>query len=307
MQEFFSIDDKESFEKLVEQRKQEKLPQKLCDYTTLHGKANVKSQTSTWQFWYNIPKFAKDYEELNKQIADTSKKLVTQFADLRETMQNLSDHFNKLGELYIDTDDNMHEINKTISALLSSWSDSYEGQGKILKNWFPRFFNYNMNEYKSMIEMLDHRNSVKDKFVKMQTDLETLKTKLYNERDFSKWNLSNDDKAHLDELDQDEYLAKSRMLPEDTKSLNDQKLLLNYLNNTLEIEVKRVLKYNYKDLKWHFLRIADQQCQILTNTQIVWSDFIAHYVEEKDPSSDEEYVSWFDSSKRQSIIEKSFS
>ena len=160
LQEFFSIEDKEAFEKLVEQRKQEKMPQKLSDYTTLHGKANVKSQTSTWQFWYNIPKFAKDYEDQNKRIADTSKKLVTQFKALRETMQELSDHFNKLGELYIDTDDNMHEINKTISALLSSWSDSYEGQGNILKNWFPRFFNYNMNEYKSMIEMLDHRHPV---------------------------------------------------------------------------------------------------------------------------------------------------
>mmetsp|Transcript_21559 Transcript_21559/g.24780 ORF Transcript_21559/g.24780 Transcript_21559/m.24780 type:complete len:193 (+) Transcript_21559:1299-1877(+) len=192
-------------------------------------------------------------------------------------MQELSDHFKDLGSLYVDTDENMLELNKTISTLLSSWSDSYEGQENILKNWFPRFFKYNMNEYKSMVEILDHRNATKDKFVKMQTDLEQLKTKLYAERDFTKWNLSNDDKAHLDELDEDEYLAKSRMLPEETGRLNDQKLLLKYLNNTLENEIKRVLRYNYKDLKGHFLRIAAQQCQIFTNTQIVWSDFIAHY------------------------------
>jgi len=277
LQEFFSVDNREAFDKLIEQRKKETVPQKLSDYTTLNGKANVKSNTTTWQFCYNIPTFAKDYENLNKKIEQTSQKLVVQFNTLKETMQELSDHFKDLGSLYVDTDENMLELNKTISTLLSSWSDSYEGQENILKNWFPRFFKYNMNEYKSMVEILDHRNATKDKFVKMQTDLEQLKTKLYAERDFTKWNLSNDDKAHLDELDEDEYLAKSRMLPEETGRLNDQKLLLKYLNNTLENEIKRVLRYNYKDLKGHFLRIAAQQCQIFTNTQIVWSDFIAHY------------------------------
>lgn len=298
LQEFMKTENQEAYERLAEQRRQETLPKKLSEYTTLHGKANVKSKTKTWQFCYNIPTFAKEYEILNEKISSTSKILVNQFKALRNTMQDLSSYFEDLGNLYTDTDENMYDINKSISALLGAWSDSYEGQGRILKNWFPRFFKYNKNEYKSMIEVLDHRNVTKERFVKMQTELEQLKTKLYVERDFEKWQLTAQDKANIDELDQDEYLAKSRMLPEETKLLNDQKLLLNYLNNTLESEIKRVLKYNYKDLKGHFLRIADQQCQILTNTQIVWSDFIAHYVDEKDASSDEEYISCFDPVKR---------
>ena len=298
LQEFLSIEDQTAFEKLVEQRRLERLPEKLADYTTVYGKANTKSRTQTWQFCYNISNFAKKYEELNKNISDTSKKLVQQFNGVTKTMQELSSYFDQTGELYMDHDENMHEMNKSISVLLSSWSDSFDSQGKILKNWFPRFFKYNKNEYRSMTEMLDHRNFSKDKFVKMQTELENLKTKLYNDRDFTQWELSNEDKKRIDELDQDEYLAKSRMLPEPTKKLNEQKLLLNYLNNTMESEIKRVLRYNYKDLKSHFLRIADQQCQILTNTQIVWSEFIAHYVDEKEVSSDEEYISCFDSVKK---------
>lgn len=274
------------------------MPQKLIEYTTLHGKANVKSQTKTWQFCYQIPNFAKEYEDLNHKIASTSKVLVSQFKAIRTTMQDLSSYFEDLGNLYTNTDENMYDLNKSISAVLCAWSDTCEHQSGILKNWFPRFFKYNMNEYKSMIEVLDHRNVTKERFVKMQTELEMLKTKLYAERDFEKWGLSSEDRKNLDELDQDEYLAKSRMLPEETQLLNDQKLLLNYLNNTLESEIKRVMTYNYKDLKGHFLRIADQQCQILTNCQIVWSDFIAHYVDEKDASSDEEYISCFDPVKR---------
>jgi hypothetical protein len=282
----------------MEERKQEPMPKKLSEYTTLHGKANIKSKTTTWQFCYQIPKFAKKYEDLNYKIQAASKVLVDQFKALKSTMSELSSYFDDLGSLYTDTDDNMHEINKTISTLLSSWSDSYEGQGRILKNWFPRFFKYNMNEYKSMIEILDHRDDTKTRFVKMQTELDNLKCKLYTERDFDKWNMTKEDLAKVDELELDEYQAKSRMLPDETLLLNDQRKLLNYLNNTLEGEMKRVLKYNYKDLKGHFLRIADQMCQILTNTQIVWGDFIAHYVEEKDASSDEEYISCFDSLKR---------
>lgn len=234
------------------------MPEKLSEYTTLRGKADVKSKTATWQFCYNIPSFAKEYEVLNQKIASTSRVLVGQFRALKETMQELSGHFESLGNLYVDTDDNMHEINKTISTVLSSWSDSYEGQGRILKNWFPRFFKYNMNEYKSMNEILEHRNVTKDKFVKMQTELEQFKTRLYAERDFDNWKLTKEDRAKIDEIDQDEYYAKSKMLPEETQHLNEQKLLLNYLNNTLESEIKRVLGYNYKDLKGHFLRIADQ-------------------------------------------------
>lgn len=196
---------------------------------------------------------------MNHKIASTSKVLVDQFKAITTTVDQLSSYFEQLGNLYVDTDDSMHEINKSISALLSSWSETYSGQGKILKNWFPRFFKYNMNEYKSMLEILDHRDNTKTRFVKMQTELETLKARLYAERDFDKWNLSKEDRDNIDELDQDEYLAKSRMLPEETNVLNDQRLLLNYLNNTLESEIMRVLKYNFKDLKSHFLKIADQQ------------------------------------------------
>ena len=224
-----------------------------------------------------------------------------QFKALTVTMGELSSYFDELGNLYTETDENMVEINKSISALLSSWSDSYQGQSNILKNWFPRFFKYNMNEHTSMIEIYDHRNQTKDKFAKTQTELENFKNKLYIERNFDEWGLNPEDIENIDEIDQDEYLAKSKMLPEETKELNDQKLLLNYLNNSLESEIKRVLKYNFKDLKGHFLRIADQMCQILTNTQICWGDFITHYVDEKDASSDEEYISCFDPVKRKRI------
>jgi len=288
LQEFFQTENQETFEKLMEQRRTEPHPTCLGEYTTVRGKANVKSMTKTWQFWYNIPTFAKEYEVLNHKISSTSKVLVDQFRSLKSTMKELSGYFDDLGSLYSETDENMYDINKSISAVMSSWSDSYESQGKILKNWFPRFYKYNMNEYKSMNEILENRNITKEKFVKMQTELEAVKSKLYADRDFENWNFTPEDKAHLDEIDQDEYLAKSKMLPVQTQNLNDQKLLLNYLNNTLESEIRRVLKYNFKDLKNHFLRIAQQQCQILTNTQICWSDFIVHYGDEREASSDED-------------------
>ena len=296
-----NTENQEAFDKLTAQRRQELMPEKLSEYTTLHGKANIKSQTKTWQFCSEIPNFARKYESLNQKISSTSKVLVDQFKALTVTMDELASYFDELGNLYTDTDESMFEINKSISALLSSWGDSYTGQSDILKNWFPRFFKYNMNEHKSMIEIYEHRNQNKDKFAKMQVDLENSKNKLYVDRDFDNWGLSKEDLDNLDALDQDEYLAKSRMLPEETKKLNEQKLLLNYLNNTLEGEIRRVLRYNFKDLKGHFLRIADQMCQILTNTQIVWGDFIAHYVDEKDASSDEEYISCFDPVKRAKI------
>ncbi|CAI2361988.1 unnamed protein product [Moneuplotes crassus] len=302
LQEFLNTENQEAFERLMEQRKKEKMPETLDKYTTLHGKANIKSKTKTWQFCSQIPSFSKNYERLNHKIASTSKVLVDQFKALTVTMDELSSYFDELGDLYKDTDQDMQDmldINKSISALLSSWSDSYHGQSNILKNWFPRFFKYNMNEHISMIEIYNHRNMTKTQFAKMQTNLEATKNSLYAERDFDKWGLSPEDTENIDEIDKDEYLAKSKMLPEETTQLNSKKLLLNYLNNTLETEIRRVLKYNFKDLKGHFLRIADQMCQILTNTQIVWGDFIAHYVEEKEASSDEEYISCFNPIKRQ--------
>lgn len=194
LQEFLSIEDQQAYEKLVEQRKLEKLPLKLSEYTTLHGKANTKSKTTTWQFCYNIPSFAKEYEELNHKISTASKRLVTQFKSVTSTMDELASYFDEIGNLYSETDENMLEINKTISTLLSSWSDSFEGQSKILRNWFPRFFKYNMNEYKSMNEMLEHRNLTKHNFIRMQTELEQIKTRLYNDRDFNKWELSDEDR-----------------------------------------------------------------------------------------------------------------
>uniref|UniRef100_A0A7S3JF28 Uncharacterized protein n=1 Tax=Euplotes harpa TaxID=151035 RepID=A0A7S3JF28_9SPIT len=164
-------------------------------------------------------------------------------------MQELSDYFNDMGDLYENNDDNMKEINKLISTLISSWGDAFQGQSDLVKNAFPRYFKYNMEENKSMLEILEHRNTTKDKFAKMQTELETLKSKLYTERDFSKWKMSEEDMKMIDEIDQDEYLTKSKMLPEETQNLKEQRLLLNYLNNTLDSEIKRVFRYSFKDLK----------------------------------------------------------
>ena len=133
LQEFLNTDNQEAYEQLVDQRKQEQMPQKLIEYTTVNGRANIKSQTKTWEFCSEIPNFAKKYEDLNHKIASTSKVLVDQFKALTTTMDELSSYFDQLGGLYENTDQDMLEINKSISALLSSWGDSYQGQSDILK------------------------------------------------------------------------------------------------------------------------------------------------------------------------------
>jgi hypothetical protein len=50
LQEFFQTENQETFEKLMEQRRTEPHPTCLGEYTTVRGKANVKSMTKTWQF-----------------------------------------------------------------------------------------------------------------------------------------------------------------------------------------------------------------------------------------------------------------
>jgi hypothetical protein len=103
---------------------------------------------------------------------------------------------------------------------------------------------------------------------------------------FEKWELTEENEKRLHELEIDEDLAKTCMLPSRTHIISEKKLLLNYLNNTLESEIKRVLKYNYKDMKAHFLNISEKQCQTLNNIHVVWGDFISYYEEETDPKSD---------------------
>ena len=68
------------------------------------------------------------------------------------------------------------------------------------------------------------------------------KERLWNYRDtkdFSRWDLSQYDKDNIDNLLQDEELAKIKMLPKETEKVVNKLNLLRYIENQWVKEIRR--------------------------------------------------------------------
>ena len=109
-------------------------------------------------------------------------------------------------------------------------------------------------------------------------------------KNINKWELNLEGLNKLEQLKQNEELAKSYMLPKETKVVDDKRLLLNYFSNQVKNKVGLMMNDNYKDLWEHLMEVANENKNATTKALSNWDNLIDHLkkIEFKDDDDEPE-------------------
>ena len=122
------------------------------------------------------------------------------FANLNKHMKELSDVCGKLNKSAKDTDqsDSTKKVFEKLKTIFNNCSSSYLKQSEFFEKDFKEFFHYINLE-------LNEMNLIYSQFIKKKNEYESLgldylnkREKLFNEKKYSKWELTKEDEAKLD-------------------------------------------------------------------------------------------------------------
>ena len=180
-------------------------------------------------------------DNLNKALYDVA----LDFKNLSKHMKDLSSSFSKIysHSTQAEQNDNIRNVLSNFRNILSHWSDSFEKQSLFFGLECREFFTYincQLNELKSIYsEYIKY----KDDYEKVGIQLFEKKEKLFLEKKYDKWELSQEDEKNLNKF-KNNYQEASKYICKDFSQLLDgQKIRVACSCNIVLREFKRVDKY----------------------------------------------------------------
>ena len=200
---------------------------------------------------------------------------------LNRSIQKYSVYFEQLAELYSDINfDEFTDLYNNIRDLTLLYSESFIEQSHWIKACLQHELKYSYFYADSYKELSKLKSDVEYTYNKWNKDLNFKKDKLWNSKgnqNYENWHLGKDDLHIVQNLIQDEYLAKSKMLPRETIYVNNKKHLLNYIENQCVKEARRCSRLQWNTMKDMFVRISKEQWKILNKVHVYWADFNIKY------------------------------
>ena len=112
------------------------------------------------------------------------------------------------------------------------YSELIKNQSEIF-NKFRDKIKFFRREYSSIKDFHSIVELNKLNYLKAEEKLQIKKNNLFNKGDITKWEIKNDGKLNLSELKSNKELAFIKMLPKETESVYQSKLVYGYYNNRL--------------------------------------------------------------------------
>lgn len=219
-------------------------PVDLSDYSTIDGCVSINVSPNNAELCKNFnSKFLSKYTQIFKNLEDATDEIEKNSIALSKSIQKYTESFDQLADLYSDVGfDEFTELYNGIRDLTQLYSENIVDQANCLKSSLQSEFKYRLFYADSFKEIHRLRSDVEYGYKKWQKDLDFKKDKLWtykDSKDFSKWNLSQEDLKNISKLIEDEQDSKARMLPRETEFVKSKKYLLNYIENQCVKEIRR--------------------------------------------------------------------
>ena len=200
----------------------------------------------------NISKKIKQYSENN---IDLMKKLTKNYKILKTQMQivvnKIKDIANIWDSLYKSSNKNLEgDIISGVYDIMAKFSEDLSNTQKkqitFIDEDIREYIRFIRKEYENINNYCDETEAKKNNYNKSYLKLKAKKETLFQEKKVEKWGLDRDELDNQLLLFKDKELSLSKMLPEETKQVDDAKKLYgSYLNSLIE-EYQRIRKLNTK-------------------------------------------------------------
>ena len=265
--DFISCDNEEEIDKNKKKYEKKKPPENIKDMETIEGQVKVSISNEKEIYLDNIKDNADIYIQIMEQITKAYKILINLTSQASEKMNEISDLWKKLYEsskLYYDTNNTCESFN-IMDKIMKGLSEVADKQSKLMNNYIREYFKYVKNEFHSMKDFANKVYKHKESYHSDNTNLINLKEKLFNLHDISYFELKDkNDLNYKNLLLKNKKLAFIKMLPDDTKRVQEVKQLYGFYLNSLISEYERIRILNSRRNKDQIKIFAKMLIDIIT-------------------------------------------
>ena len=276
--DFLSIKDKKEFSNKKEVYNALSIPNKIEEMKTLSGEINVEINNKKSAFIETIKKNCENNEELMKKLSKEYKLLNTQIFDVSLKMKDIA---NIWDELYKKGNQNLEGekilgIYDVMGKLMEDWAKMEEIQINLINKKVREYFRYIRNEYKCIKDYYNIYENSKNQYIKAHIKLIDIKEDYFENEDVEKWGLSQEDLNNKMLFLRNKELAFSKMLPEETKKVNDYKNLYGGYLNSLIDEYQKIQNFNKIRHKENILLFIKEMIENLADFHVSLTNLISY-------------------------------
>ena len=258
------------------------LPTKVEDIKTLNGEINITVNNENDGFADKIKKISENNEELIKKLTKEYKLLNIQIQEVISKMKNIThiwDELYKIGNQNLEGE-TILGIYDVMAKLMDDWAKMQEKQINLINKKIREYFRYIRYEYKCIKDYYNIYEGEKNKFIRAQIKLVDTKENLFENEDIDNWGLDplenpleTQDKLVL--LKNKDF-AMSKMLPEETKKVNEYRKRYGCYLNSLINEYKQIQDTNKNRHKENITLFIKEMIENLTSFHVSLTNLIAY-------------------------------
>lgn len=193
--------------------------------------------------------------------------IIQDFSNLNKHMKELGTTFGNLQKSSRDT--NQNENVKTaydkLKNVFNNWGNACEKQKDFFEKDFYELFNYISLEVNELNVIQKQFNNAKKNYESKGQDYLNKREKLFNSKNYAKWELTEEDKQILDEFKDDFNEAKKYICKQTSEYISKQKEVVACGCNMIMKEFNKVSKYIGEQLKEYFDEIKGKNQDIVAD------------------------------------------
>ena len=277
---FISTEIEADFEKKKKEYNRLTAPVILNQVKTLTGELNVTVTKEKEIYFENI----KDYVDLNEEILQ---KITTGYKVIILLMDQLGHKIKEIAELWKDLykknmkyyeKENTSTSYNIMSKVMLDWLEINKKQRILINEGIREYFRYVKNEFLSIKELslkVDYNKTI---YVKGFDKLMALKENIFKQ-DITTWGINLSDIENKYELLTNKNLAFTKMLPIDTKKVDELRQNYGFYLNSIISEFERIRELNSTRHKDNIKKFINNITESLNDFQVYLADRISYYDE----------------------------
>ena len=218
------------------------------------------------------------------------------FSQLKHLSYELSEHLSKAGNtihrisaLYsryikesVDTYNKVHfKIDKEVDAVtkklkvgLNEWGSQLLTQSRHVIDNMASFFHYKKHENLAFSQLIAAKMEVGSNYKKLQDQLDATKRKLYDSKNTDKWKVNfNEIEGDYNELFKDFDKIKEYMLPDESRPVNESKVLNKFLNKHILFEYHNFYTNSQFYIEENFGEFSEKMMESFGKKDLLWNIF----------------------------------
>lgn len=255
------------------------------NYKTMKGQLQVEFNQTQVPYPEKFYKRMEATQVIYKSLNNALKDVVIDFSNLYKHMKKASDAFSALSNNGKENELSpiVVEGYEKLKNIFNSWSQAYQKQRVFMNQNFREFFNYMNLQIKEILTVHKQYMKIKNDYEQYGLDMLTKKEKLFNEKKYSKWELSDEDLKNLDSFKDNREESFKNMLPGLTNLVGAQKVQVACSCNIVAKQYQKLVKHQGEQLKNYLTSLKEENQSVVGDAYILCSLFNITLGEEKPP------------------------